>query len=131
MKKTALNTALSTAFILALGVSLSACGSEKEGESHGGDSHEVLAKERVDEAAELARENAPEPIDMDFPDTPPMAAANTEGMDAEGTASADAAMDNGASETTSDANMGTDAAADSADTPATTTTKTDDELGTN
>lgn len=63
MKKTVLNTALSTAFIVALGFGVSAC-SDKEGESH-----EVLAKDRVDAAAELARKNAPAAEDLDFPET--------------------------------------------------------------
>ncbi len=57
MKKSVLNTALSTAFVVALGFGISACSGEKEGEH---DSHEVMAVDRVDEAAELARANAPE-----------------------------------------------------------------------
>lgn len=73
MRKTVLNTALSTAFIVALGVSVSACGGENE---H--DSHEVLAKDRVDEAAALAIKNAPPAEDIDFPETAPMPAAEAD-----------------------------------------------------
>ena len=81
MKKTVLNTALSTAFIVALGVSLSACG--------GGEEHEILAKDRVEEAAALAIENAPEAEDMKFPETAPMPAADAAGTEADGTATAE------------------------------------------
>lgn len=73
MKKSVLNTALSTAFIVALGFGISACSGDKEGESH-----EVLAKDKVDEAAELARKNAPEAEKLDFPETAPMPAAETD-----------------------------------------------------
>ncbi len=73
MKKSVLNTALSTAFIVALGFGISACSGDKEGESH-----EVLAKDRVDEAAELARKNAPEAEELNFPETAPMPAAETD-----------------------------------------------------
>ena len=52
MKKTVFNAVLSTALIMALGVSVSACS--------GGEEHEeVMAIDRVDEAAELAIKNAP------------------------------------------------------------------------
>lgn len=110
MKKTVLNTMLSTALIVALGVSVSACGGDEE--------HEVLAKDRVDEAAELARANAPAAEDMAFPETAPMAADDATGMDTGDTATAAAE--------TADAGM-TDAgmtdsaeamATDSADEPA-------------
>ncbi|MDN3454180.1 MULTISPECIES: hypothetical protein [unclassified Psychrobacter] len=74
MKKTVLNTALSTALIVALGVSVSACG--------GGEEHEVLAIDRVDEAAELAIKNAPPAEDMKFPETAPMPAADAAGTEA-------------------------------------------------
>ncbi|WP_201615464.1 hypothetical protein [Psychrobacter urativorans] len=80
MKKTALNTSLRTAlwavFAVTLGVSVSACSSDKEAESESG---EVMAVDRVDAAAELARKNGPEAEDMEFPETAPMAAdADTE-----------------------------------------------------
>ncbi len=83
MKKTVLNTALSTAFIVALGISVSACSGDKESESH-----EVLAVDRVDDAAKLARENAPEAEDMNFPETAPMPVADaaTDGTATDGTA---------------------------------------------
>ena len=72
MKKSVLNTALSTAFIVALGFGVSACSSEKEGE----ESDHILAVNRVDEAAEIARANAPAAEKMDFPATAPMPAAD-------------------------------------------------------
>ena len=78
MKKTVLNTALSAALLVALGFSVSACSSDKEGESH-----EVKAVDRVEEAAKLARANGPEAEDMDFPKTAPMPATD---MAADGTA---------------------------------------------
>ncbi|WP_198334910.1 hypothetical protein [Psychrobacter namhaensis] len=85
MRKTVLNTALSTAFIVALGVSVSACGGENE---H--DSHEVLAKDRVDEAAALAIKNAPPAEDIDFPETAPMPAAEADAAATAETATTDA-----------------------------------------
>lgn len=102
MRKSVLNTALSTVFIVALGFGISACSSEKEGEESG----HVLAVDRVDEAAALAHENAPAAEKMDFPATAPMPAADAttdatmsteegaaaiEGTAADATASADSA----------------------------------------
>ena len=115
MKKTGLNTALSTAFIIALGFGISACSGEKEGESH-----EVLAKDRVDEAAELARKNAPEAEKMEFPETAPAPVAEADGT-VEGAATAEAGT------TSTDMTDATDsdvAVADSADMPATDTAAT-------
>ena len=109
MKKTGLNTALSTAFIIALGFGISACSGEKEGESH-----EVLAKDRVDEAAELARKNAPEAEKMEFPETAPAPATEADGT-VDGAATAEAGT------TATDMTDATDsdvAVADSADMPA-------------
>ena len=109
MKKTGLNTALSTAFIIALGFGISACSGEKEGESH-----EVLAKDRVDEAAELARKNAPEAEKMEFPETAPAPVTETDGT-VDGAATAEAGT------TATDMTDATDsdvAVADSADMPA-------------
>jgi len=70
MRKTALNTALWTTLVVSLGVSLGACSGGHE---------EVKAPERVEEAAEIARANAPEAEDMEFAETEPMvvAAADT------------------------------------------------------
>lgn len=73
MKKTVLNMALSAALLVALGFSVSACSSDKEGESH-----EVKAVDRVEEAGKLARANGPEAEDMGFPETDPMATVATE-----------------------------------------------------
>ena len=72
MKKSVLNTALSTAFIVTLGFGISACSSEKES----AESDHVLAVDRVDDAAALALKNAPSAEDMDFPATAPMPAAD-------------------------------------------------------
>ncbi|MDV2859564.1 hypothetical protein R0I52_02430 [Psychrobacter sp. CAM01] len=90
MKKSVLNTALSTAFIVALGFGISACSGDKEGESH-----QVLAKDRVDEASELARSNAPAAEQMDFPETAPMTTESTddESTDTEGTEAQGEAVD--------------------------------------
>ena len=128
MKKTVLNTALSTAFIVALGFSVSACSGDKEGESH-----EILAKDRVDAAAELARENAPEAVDMEFPETAPMPVTGADGTVVDG-AEADGTMmtteegmaDAGITESTATDGAETDAAvADSAETPVADAAATD------
>lgn len=99
MKKTVFNTALSTALIVTLGVSVSACS--------GGEEHEeVMAIDRVDEAAELAIKNAPPAEEMEFPETAPMPAA-----DVAGTATAEAG--------TADADTAEAAATDGTDMAAT------------
>ena len=95
MKKSVLNTALSTAFIVALGFGISACSGDKEGESH-----EVLAKDRVDEAAELARKNAPEAEELNFPETAPMPAAEADA--AASTEATTATTEEGAAATSED-----------------------------
>lgn len=59
-----------------MGVSISACSNDKE--AAGAESGEVLAKDKVDEAAELARKNAPEAEKLDFPEAAPMPAAETD-----------------------------------------------------
>ena len=115
MKKTGLNTALSTAFIIALGFGISACSGEKEGESH-----EVLAKDRVDEAAELARKNAPEAEKMEFPETAPAPVTEADGS-VDGAATAEAGTTATADATDSDVAV---AVANSADMPATDTAAT-------
>ena len=70
MKKTTIGTALWATLFLTMGVSLSACSSDKE--EAGTESGEVLAKDKVDEASELARANAPEAEELNFPETAPM-----------------------------------------------------------
>ncbi|MEN6669818.1 hypothetical protein AAJP47_05520 [Psychrobacter sp. B38] len=118
MKKSVLNTALSTAFIVALGFGISACSGEPEGEH---ESHEVMAVDRVNEAAELARANAPEAEQMDFPETAPMPAA--EGEDAaavDGAAATDATTD------TTAGGSATEAVTTGDDTSATAATDTTD-----
>lgn len=129
IKKSVVSMALWATLALTMGVSLSACSSEKEGEESG---HVVLAVDRVDEAAALARKNAPEAEKMDFPETAPMPAVDTaadatmsteegavaaEGTEADATATADTAT----------AMPATDAAA----MPATDTAATDAEPATN
>ena len=104
MKKTVFNTVLSTALIVALGVSVSACS--------GGEEHEeVMAIDRVDEAAELAIKNAPPAEEMEFPETAPMPAADVAGTEADGTATAEAG--------TADADTAEAAATDGTDMAAT------------
>lgn len=66
MKKSVPNTLLSTAFMIAMGLGMSACSNDSDGESQ-----EILAKDRVDAAAELAREKAPAAEDMAFAETAP------------------------------------------------------------
>jgi len=111
MKKTVFNTALSTALIVALGVSVSACS--------GGEEHEeVMAIDRVDEAAELAIKNAPPAEEMEFPETAPMPAADTAGTEADGTATAEAGM--------ADADMAEAATTDGTDTEAAPTDESAD-----
>ena len=115
MKKSVLNTALSTAFVVALGFGISACSGDKEGESH-----QVLAKDRVDEASELARSNAPAAEQMDFPESAP---TTTESTDAESTDTQGETTDAGTTEaaaTDSAADMpASDAEADADAEPAT------------
>ena len=101
MKKTVLNTVLSTVFIVTLGFGMSACSGEKEGEQG---SHEVLAVDRVDEAAALARKNAPAAEEMDFPKTAPMPVAATDGAAVDGTVTTEAGATDVAT-TTDDATM--------------------------
>lgn len=120
MRKSVLNTALSTTFIVALGFGMSACSGDKEGE-HG--SHEVMAVDRVDEAAELARANAPEAEKMDFPETAPMPAAEGDAA-VDGTATADDATADAATATDTGATS-TDTAEAAADTTDAGTTGTD------
>ncbi len=76
MKKTAFSTALWATLLLTMGVSISACSNDKE--AAGAESGEVLAKDKVDEATELARKNAPEAEKLDFPEAAPMPAAETD-----------------------------------------------------
>ena len=124
MKKSVLNTALSTAFIVALGFGISACSGDKEGESH-----EVLAKDRVDEAAELARKNAPEAEELNFPETAPMPAAEADA--AASTEATTASTEAGAaatSEDTATASVDTEVAStetESTEAPATDAATTD------
>ena len=124
MKKSVLNTALSTAFIVALGFGISACSGDKEGESH-----EVLAKDRVDEAAELARKNAPEAEELNFPETAPMPAAEADA--AASTETTTASTEAGAvatSEATATASADTEVAStetESTEAPATDAATTD------
>ena len=101
MKKTVLNTVLSTVFIVTLGFGMSACSGEKEGEQG---SHEVMAVDRVDEAAALARKNAPAAEEMDFPKTAPMPVAAADGAAVDGTVTAEAGATDVAT-TTDDATM--------------------------
>ena len=129
MKKSVLNTALSTAFIVALGFGVSACSSEKEGE----ESDHILAVDRVDEAAEIARANAPAAEKMDFPATAPMPAADattdaTMSTEEGAVAVEGTAVDATASTATA---VATTDSANSADQPATDAAATEAEPATN
>ena len=117
MRKSVLNTALSTAFVVALGFGISACSGDKEGE-HG--SHEVMAIDRVDEAAELARANAPEAQEMEFPETAPMPVAEGDAAAVDGVATTDGTAGDAAATDATDA--GTTGTTDTAETAATDAT---------
>ncbi len=111
MKKTAVSTALWATLLLTMGVSISACSNDKE--AAGAESGEVLAKDKVDEAAELARKNAPEAEKLDFPETAPMPVAET-----------DATADTAAGTETATAQDGT-VATDASEAPATASADTE------
>lgn len=111
IKKTAVSTALWATLLLTMGVSISACSNDKE--AAGAESGEVLAKDKVDEAAELARKNAPEAEKLDFPEAAPMPAAET-----------DATTDTEAGTETSTAQDGT-VATDASEAPATASADTE------
>lgn len=115
MKKTAVSTALWATLLLTMGVSISACSNDKE--AAGAESGEVLAKDKVDEAAELARKNAPEAEKLDFPETAPMPAAETD-------ATADTAAGTETATETATAQDGT-VATDASEAPATASADTE------
>lgn len=117
MKKSVLNTALSTAFIVALGFGVSACSGDK------GESHEVLAKDRVDEASELARSNAPAAEEMDFPETAPMPATDADATVVDGAEAADVDMtETAATDSATDTEVAVAESADATDAEAETAT---------
>lgn len=70
---TSLRTVLGTMFAVTLGISVSACSDNKETASNG----EVLAVDRVDAAADLARKNAPKAEEMVFETAAPAATDDT------------------------------------------------------
>lgn len=134
MKKTTIGTALWATLFLTMGVSLSACSTDKE--EAGTESGEVLAKDKVDEASELARANAPEAEDMDFPETAPMPAADTaEGTEEGATGTEAAVAEDGAAADTAVASADTEAAStantETTDTDAAATTTDTTEPATN
>lgn len=119
-------TALAS-IMLSAAVTLTACG---------GGEHEAKAVDKLDEAAEMAKANAPKPEPLKPEDIAPAssapaatdAAEGTATADAEGTATADAAGTDAAAPTAEGAaTTTTDAAAttDSATAPATTDTTAD------
>ena len=128
MRKSVLNTALSTAFIVTLGFGISACSSEKES----AESDHVLAVDRVDDAAALARKNAPAAEDMDFPATAPMPAvdATTDAAATEADAAATAEPTTADATATASADS-TDTAVATADQPATDAAATEAQPATN
>ena len=124
MKKTTIGTALWATLFLTMGVSLSACSSDKE--EAGTESGEVLAKDKVDEASELARANAPEAEDMDFPETAPMPAADTAEVTEEGATGTDTAVAEDGAATDAAGDMATTSTdTEAATTDSATTTNTD------
>ena len=107
-----------------MGVSLSACSSEKE--EAGAESGEVLATDRVDEASELARQNAPEAEKLDFPETAPMPAADTaEGAEGGAAGTETATTEDGAATDTAGNTATASADTEAASTANTETTDTD------
>ena len=76
MKKSVLNTSLrmvlGTVFAVTLGISVSACSDDKEAAPRG----QVMAVDRVDAAADLARKNAPKAEKMVFEEAAPAAATD-------------------------------------------------------
>lgn len=124
MKKTTIGTALWATLFLTMGVSLSACSSDKE--EAGTESGEVLAKDKVDEASELARANAPEAEDMDFPETAPIPAADTAEGTEEGATGTDTAVAEDGAATDAAGDMATTSTdTEAATTDSATTTNTD------
>ena len=124
MKKTTIGTALWATLFLTMGVSLSACSSDKE--EAGAESGEVLAKDKVDEASELARANAPEAEDMDFPETAPMPVADTAEGTEEGATGTDTAVAEDGAATDAAGDMATTSTdTEAATTDSATTTNTD------
>ncbi len=124
MKKTAVSTALWATLLLTMGVSLSACSNEKE--EAGAESGEVLATDRVDDASALARQNAPEAENMNFPETAPMPAADTTEGTEEGAAGTEATTaEDGATTDTAGNTATANADTDAASTASTETTDSD------
>ena len=107
-----LNKAMWAVVVLSLG--LSACSSEHDAE--GETSGEVMAVDRVDEAAKLAIENAPEAEKIEFPAAPVPAATTDD------TATVDGMTEDGAAAASTDMAATTDTAATSPEATSTTTT---------
>ena len=132
IKKSVVSMALWLTLALTMGVSLSACSSEKAGKESG---HVVLAVDRVDEAAALARKNAPEAEKMDFPETVPMPAVDTAADATMSTQEGAVSVYGTAADATASADTATATAAmpatDTAAMPATDTAATDTEPATN
>lgn len=100
MRKTVLDRSLWTALIITVSVGVSACSGDKDAKG------EILAVDRVDQAADIARQLAPEAEDMNFPEATPVAAmddAVDEDMtDEEMTAATDMPAEDAAAEATED-----------------------------
>lgn len=79
MTKTRISRALWLALTVTACAGISACSNEADTESSG----EVLAVDRVDDAAALARKNAPKAEDLEFDSTAPMPAADSDTPEAE------------------------------------------------
>ena len=74
VSKLAAKKSISLALLTTLVIALGGCSSEHE--------EEILAVDRVDQAADIARQLAPKPEDMKFPETAPVAVADATTDDA-------------------------------------------------
>lgn len=68
-KSGAISKTLAVTLMITFGAGISACSGESK--------EEILAVDRVDQAADIARQLAPKPEDMAFPETAPVVAADT------------------------------------------------------
>lgn len=107
--------ALWAVLVVTLGIGMSACSSDKEQASTETDSDKIMAVDRVDQAADIARQNAPKAEDMDFPATAPAPVVDPTAVDA----STDVNTTTDANATTG-ANATEEATATATDTPVAT-----------
>ncbi len=109
-KKAAVRTTTLASVMLGAAITLTACGDKD---------HEVKAVDKLEEAAELARANAPEPQPLaaeDIVEVEPAAGTETVAAEEEAT---DPATDEAAEEATSDTEATEEAATETEEAPAT------------